>query len=150
MSPESVVRGRYELEITIERPVEHVWTAMTQSVNEWWLPSFRMTGGDAVVSLDPTAGGQLIERSASGASLLWATVTMVVPNDRILFAGHHFPAWGGPSVSFLEWQLETVDVGTCLKVSDQLIGTTSEAGLQSLRDGWKELFSDGLKSYCVQ
>ncbi|MEM6274258.1 MAG: SRPBCC domain-containing protein [Myxococcota bacterium] len=141
--------GRYELAVEIEKPVAQVWQALIHETNAWWLPDFHMVGLDSTVTLEAHAGGRLIEQTEAGASLLWATVAMVVPQERILFIGGHFPAWGGPATSMLEWRLESTDNGTRLLVSDCLIGHVAEETVGSLEHGWRELFTNGLGKHCL-
>ncbi|MEL6340008.1 MAG: SRPBCC domain-containing protein [Myxococcota bacterium] len=149
MDFENAKIGRYELSVEIEKPVALVWQALTQETNSWWLPDFHMVAPDSTVTLEARAGGRLIEETEVGASLLWASVAMIVPQERILFVGGHFPAWGGPATSMLEWRLESTDNGSRLLVSDSLIGQVTEDTVSSLEHGWRELFSNGLGKHCL-
>ena len=62
--------AQYELEIEIKATRDRGWEALTGEIDAWWLPDFRSLG-DSVVTLDPVAGGSLIERCEDGRSLLW-------------------------------------------------------------------------------
>ena len=137
----------YEMEIPIEAPRERVWQALTEEINDWWLPDFHMTGEGSVVTFDAKAGGQLYEQHESGKSLLWCTVTMCDPGVSIQMAGHIAPDWGGPTASMLKFHLEDRDGGTLFRITDALFGHVSDESVESLQGGWRWLMTDGLKAY---
>lgn len=139
----------YELEIAIEAPPDAVWEALVHRTDAWWLPDFRMLGSDSVVTLEPHAGGQLLEQQPDGASLLWYTVIMCMPGRSLQLVGHLAPEFGGPASSTLQLQISAAaaGAGTLLRVSDALFGRVSEAGAQNQKDGWALLFGDGLKHH---
>ena len=101
-----------------------------------------------MLRLRAEAGGQLLEKCESGASLLWYTVQMVDPGNSIHLVGYSFPEWGGPGISMLKLALEDSDTGCVLLVSDSHVGRATDSHLTSLRDGWTDLFTNGLKQYC--
>ncbi len=143
------MRGvQYELEIPIDAPRERVWEALTLGINNWWLPDYHMMGAESVVTFDAQAGGQLIERLDGGGSLLWCNVQMVAPDESIYLAGFSFPEWGGPGFSLLKFALEDRDGGCVFKLSDSQVGLAPDAHIKSMEDGWRVLFTDGLKKYC--
>ena len=138
--------GSYELAVIIEKPRQAVWKAITAETNNWWLPSFHLVGEGSVVSMHAEAGGHLIEKREGGGSMLWCTVDMVDPGKSIHFFGHK--EWGGASVSQLTIELEDHPSGCRVVVSESHIGHITEKHLTSLRDGYMQLFTDGLKRYC--
>jgi uncharacterized protein YndB with AHSA1/START domain len=138
----------YDLEISIDRPRDRVWKALVAETNTWWLPSFRMVGAASVVSFHAEAGGHLIEKLESGGSLLWYTVHMVQPGKSIHMVGQSFPEWGGPVTTMLSLAIEDRDGGCKLVVRDAHIGKTTDSHIGSLREGWAELFTKGLKQHC--
>ena len=119
---------------------------MTEATDRWWLPDFRILGGDSVVTLEARPGGALLESRPDGQSLLWFTVQMVVPGQALHLVGHTAPAWGGPTLSMLGLTLEERGQGCVLKVSDGLIGRVDEAQVKCLSEGWQQLFGEGLKA----
>lgn len=139
--------AKYELEIPIQAPVEIVWKALTEDTNAWWLPDFHMVGKGSVVTLDARAGGQLIETQPDGGSLLWYTVQYCKPGEALYLVGYVAPDWGGPATTMLKLALEEHDGGTRLAVSDALFGCIEDSGVQSLHEGWTQLFTDGLKKH---
>lgn len=138
---------QYALQIPIKAPRSRVWTALTRETDRWWLSSFRMTGPDATVSLNAEAGGLLIERRPNGASLLWYQVLMCEPGVALHMVGHLGPDWGGPATSMLKLTLEEAADGCVLHVADALVGVVGEATAASLKAGWTELFTTGLKRH---
>jgi len=145
--------AQYELEIAIDAPRDAVWRALTQETNAWWLPDFHMVASGSTVTLDARAGGQLVERTEEGGSLLWYTVTLCTPGESLHLVGHLAPAWGGPATTMLH--LALVDErdeggegdGTVLRVQDALFGRVAEETVESLRSGWDQLFGSGLKRF---
>lgn len=142
----------YELEIVINAPRQKVWAAILEDTNNWWLPDFRVAGADSVVTLDPVAGGRgLVEETPAGDSLLWYSVHMYQPSEfKIYFIGHTAPEWGGPTTSSLKLAVEENENGCVLKVTDARHGRIDEAAVQSYSDGWRQLFTDGLKAFVEQ
>lgn len=139
----------YVLEIEISASRERVWKAIFEETNGWWLPDFHVAGPDSVVTLDPKAGGRgLVEETSDGASLLWYSVQMYLPNDfKVYLVGHIAPEWGGPATSSLKLALEETDGGCKLQVTDARHGKIDENQVQSYAEGWTNLFSDGLKAF---
>ena len=136
---------QYELEVEIQASPQRVWETLTESTDAWWLPDFRTVSGDSVVHFDATAGGTLIERNSDGESLLWYTVQMVVPGKAIYLVGHTAPDWGGPSLSMMKLAIEERADGCALLVSDSLLGVARDEQATGMADGWRQLFTDGLK-----
>jgi len=138
----------YDLSISIKKPRALVWKALTQETNDWWLPDFHMVGTGSVVTLTAEAGGQLVEKLEGGGSLLWFTVCMVDPGKSLHLVGQSFPEWGGPATTMLKLAIKD-DADSCkLIISDAIVGRVTDSSLTSLRDGWLELFTKGLKAHC--
>ena len=138
---------KYDLEIAIDAPRDRVWEALTNETNGWWLPDFRVMGEGSVVRMDARAGGHVIEEGQDGASLLWYTVQMCKVGESLHLVGHVAPAWGGPATTLLQLSLVEQGAGTLLRVEDALYGNVSESSAASLKDGWGQLFTDGLKAH---
>lgn len=138
-----------ELEIAIEAPREKVWRAIFEETEAWWLADFRVAGPDSKVSFDPTPGGRgMVEETADGGGLLWFHVQMHLPADfKIYLIGHIAPEWGGPTTSSLKLALLETETGCVLQITDSRHGHIDEKQTQSYSDGWKMLFSDGLKKF---
>lgn len=139
--------AHYELEITIAAPPSTVWDALTAETNSWWLPDFHMVGPDSEVTLEPHAGGHLIERTADGGSLLWYTVIMATPGESLHLVGHVAPQWGGPATTMLDLALSPQGEGTKLTVRDSRFGNMDSVNGESLVAGWTQLFGDGLRDH---
>ncbi len=137
----------YELEVPIEAPVATVWQSLTEEIDGWWLPDFRMIGANSKVHFDAQAGGQLVERMEGGGSLMWYTVLMSVPNESLDLVGYVTADYGGPATTMLRLGLEETPTGTLLRIRDAIVGHVKEGSVQSLESGWMQLFRDGLKVY---
>ena len=137
----------YELEIPIDADPESVWKAFTAEVNQWWLPDFHMAGPGSVVTLEPEAGGHLLETHEDGSSLLWATVIMCTPGKSLHMAGHVAPEWGGPNTNVMHVSLTEHEGGTLLSVQNSIFGHVDDSHVQSMEEGWRQLFTEGLKRH---
>lgn len=149
MATENVNDARmftYKLDITIARPPEDVWSVLTTRINDWWLPDFRVLGQGSAMSLNPSVGGALLEKSADGGFLEWYRVQMCVPGALLFLVGHVAPDWGGPTVSTVSITLKGEGDSTILGVSDGLIGNVTEKSAIEAETGWKSLLDDGLKA----
>lgn len=142
---ENATFGSYELHINICASRQESWHVLTQQINGWWLPEFRILGTDSEVTFRADAGGQLVEKSPDGRTLLWFTTQMVVPRETIYLVGHCAADWGGPYISMLKLSLHDEQNGCRLDVHDSLMGNVKSGQLTSVKDGWCQLFTDGLK-----
>ena len=59
--------------------------------------------------------------------------------------GHIAPEWGGPQTSNLKLALEKTSTGCIMKVTDARHGHIDD--MTSYADGWRQIFTDGLKKY---
>jgi uncharacterized protein YndB with AHSA1/START domain len=141
---------QYELEFAVAAPPAIVWRALLEETQAWWLPDFRMVGTDSVVTFDPRAGGRgLVEELPGGGSLLWYTVHMHQPEQhQIWLVGQIASDFGGPATSMLKLAAEPAGKSaTRLVLTDALLGNVSDAMARSLRDGWTQLFDQGLRQH---
>lgn len=137
---------QYEIEILIMAPRDLVWSGLTGRINEWWLDDFRMLGIESRITLESHAGGRLFEKNGN-AELLWYTVLSLVPSESMSVIGHCTAEFGGPSTSFLTVRLLAENSGTKLTIQDSLTGVVTDGHAESLRSGWLQLFSIGLKKW---
>ena len=138
-----------ELEIAIDAPRSKVWKALIEEINQWWLADFRVAGPDSKVSFDPTPGGKgLIEITPDGGGLQWFATQMYMPADfKIYVVGNVAPEWGGPTTSNLKLSLVETESGCKLQIHEARHGNVDEKQAQCAADGWKQLFTDGLKAF---
>lgn len=141
--------AQYELSISIQASRPRVWRGLTDQLGSWWLPDFHMLGPDSLVTLEPRAGGRLYEQQAA-RELLWYTVLAIAPDESLDLAGYCTADYGGPSTTMLSIRLAAEKQGTRLTIRDALFGHVTEGHVESLRSGWTQLFTDGLKSFLEQ
>ena len=139
----------YELEIAIEAPPAQIWKAIFEQTESWWIPEFRVAGANSKISFDPTPGGRgIMEETQHGGGLQWYTVQMYLPEQfKVYLVGHIAPEWGGPMTSHLMLAVDESDTGGVLKIADARNGNVDEQHVQSYKDGWQQLFTDGLKAF---
>ena len=138
--------ARFELEVSINAPQEAVWKAIIERPNAWWIADLRCVPGGSTVTLDPRAGGHLVESGPNGASLLWFTVIAIEPIRSINLSGAIAPPFGGPCQSFLLIELEESDGVTRVCMTNSMHGHVSEAMLPEIESGWRMLLEDGIKA----
>jgi len=138
-----------EIEITINAPREEVWRVMFEKIDQWWIADFRVVGQNSKVTFDSKAGGNgILEKSDDGGWLQWYEVQMYLPADfKVYLFGNVAPEWGGPSTSNLMIALEESDSGCVFKLSDARHGSVDAGQSKCCEDGWRQLFTDGLKKY---
>ena len=139
----------YELEIAIEASQEQVWKAIFSDIDSWWLPEFHVAGANSKISFDPQPGGPgIMESTPDGGALQWYTVQMHLPSQfKIYLVGYIAPEWGGQMTSHLMLAVEPTASGCVLKIADARNGNVDEKHVQSYKDGWNQLFTDGLKKF---
>ncbi len=138
---------KYQIEVPINRPVEQLWTVMTEEIDSWWMNDFRAMGDGSKVSLDPKVGGMLVESDGNGGSLEWYRVQMTAPPKSLYLIGYLAPDWGGPTTSMLKLALEADGAGSKLIISDALTGNVTDRSASAAMEGWQLLFGEGLKKY---
>ena len=140
-----------ELEIEIAATPDRVWTALTEETDAWWPDDFLVTPDPRGVRLDPRPGGLLVEESADGGGLVWATVIAIEPPRAIHLEGQFGPPFGGPCKSLVWNRLESGEGGgTVFRLTDSVIGLVDEATRANLDEGWRALYGGGLKGYLGQ
>jgi hypothetical protein len=98
------------------------------------------------MKLEPWLGGRLYEDCGGGGGVVWGTVMAFEAPSRLIISGMVAPPIGGPATSLLTVILLTDGPErTMVQISDNVIGVVDEGQVQ---DGWREIFENGLKSYC--
>ena len=139
--------AQYEFSLTMPASVARVWHALVHQINDWWVTSFHMLGPQSRVHLEPIAGGRLFE-SAGDQQLLWYTVIAIVPGESIELAGYCSAKYGGPTTTMIAIDLSALTPTTTqVRFSDSLFGKVTDGQVNSLCNGWKELFTDGLLKF---
>jgi len=66
---------------------DRAFEIFTASIGEWWpLPTHSVYDADAVsVAMEPRLGGEIVERSTSGETAPWGTITTWEPGRRLAF-----------------------------------------------------------------
>lgn len=137
----------YTIEIEIAAKRDRVWKALVEEIGEWWLTDFQMLGPDSKVTLEPRAGGMLLESVEGGGSLAWFTVQMCLPGESFDLVGDLSADFGGPATTLLRLGLADTGEGTRLTIKNSTIGRVNEDGQQGTADCWLQIFRDGLKAH---
>lgn len=131
-----------EQEIQIESPAKEVFEHMTNDVSTWWSHSFTETPKRIV--LEPKLGGHFFEEFESGGSALYATVTYIEPNKKLVLQGPMGKS--GAIVGSIAFELNEGAGGTLLKLSHHAFGEVTDEQKQNYSKGWQELLGNRLKS----
>ncbi len=136
---------KVSLKIWIDSSRDQVWDCFTQEINNWWPKEFYALEEHLETKFEPQVGGRLYETGANESSLLWFTVSVIIPKMSINLTGQVAPPFGGPAISMLQLNFIETDEGkTIFEVIDTLIGAKPHDGLE---DDWRKLFETGLKKY---
>ncbi|MFM9996294.1 MAG: SRPBCC family protein [Phycisphaerales bacterium] len=149
-TPLDAAHASIELTYTINAPRDRVWKALVSQTAAWWPASFFTDPRSTGVSIEPGPGGRWVEHWGAGGrhgGVLWYTTLVWNPPHAIEAVGHISPDWGGPTVSMIKLTLEESGGTTTLRLTDALLGRTSDADLKSKRAGWDELFGVALKRH---
>ena len=138
---------RHVIDITIDAPPARVWRALTEEINNWWLPEFRMAKNSQRLRLEPKIGGRWCEEAPGGAGILWGTIIGVTKGSSIQAIGHVAPPWGADTW-ICSMDIEETDTGTAFRFSEVVMGDLTQEQADEIEHGWNWLFTDGLKAYC--
>ena len=123
---------------------ETVFNALTRDVQNWWI--MRQTNPGSRISLQPTVGASLTERSPDGHEVIWGTLDEVRRPDRLYFSGRF--AVMGAVAGRVHFDLEITGNGGCrLILLHQAVGNISEQTRASFAAGWSKLIGQCLTSY---
>ena len=143
--PISATSIRVDTLIKASRP--RVWKALTQEINQWWLPTFFMHSETKEFILEVKLGGLLYELTSEQEGIVWANVIGIDAPNLIQLKGHLTPAFGGPAISFLSFDLEESGKATVIHFKDELFGDISDKLPRQLESRWQQLLHKGLKQY---
>ena len=131
-----------EQQIRIKAPPAVVFKAITKDIGKWW--AFRTLGDDAVIKLEPKAGGRFYEDDGAGKCALWGTVLYLEEPVSIRMQG----ALGMPglAISHYSYTLEGKGQETLVKLSHVCMGDVNEQARKNYAGGWKTL-GEKLKAY---
>lgn len=93
----------HELEVAVSRT--RAWDAYVHGLGEWWHPAWSATGsGLDRVTVDPHAGGRIVEHGRDGREVEWGEVTDAVPGERFAhtFRSRHDGVASTVTVTFVD------------------------------------------------
>lgn len=135
------------VEVSIEASIERTWEALTKEIGSWWRKDFYTSANTKTFVLEPRLGGMMYEDAENGEGLVWGRVFGLRSPHYLEIQGLLTPAWGGPALTMMKIELESIAEGTKVTISDTQMGKVSEKQNASLESGWKLLFGEGLKPY---
>jgi uncharacterized protein YndB with AHSA1/START domain len=139
--------GHIELEVRIRAQPQRVWKALVDETSRWWHKDFYTSQEAKGFVIEAKLGGRMYEDWGNGAGQIWYTVTGVEPPRSLSLLGHLTPAFGGPAISMLQLNLKDEGGRTVLHLADTIAGKVNEDKPEFIREGWKTLFEDCLKTY---
>lgn len=109
--------------IEIACPVDHAFDVFTTRIDLWW-PRGHRRNRDATLSLDPVAGGQLLERAPDGSEWTMGRVLEAEPPHRLRL--DWFP--GSPAApTSVDIRFAETSVGTTITVTHRALTADAEA-----------------------
>ena len=135
-----------EQNVTIDASPEVVFEALTQQISIWWTSPFFHSGEAAQrLVLEPRPGGRFFEDLGNNEGLFLATVSSIKKPDQLQLIGPM--GMTGLVQGFVQFQLESKDNSTLLKLSHRAIGDVSEETKKGYDLGWRELLGTRLRSF---
>ena len=135
------------IELKINASKNRVWQALTEETGQWWKKDFFTNPKAREFVLENRLGGLMYEDAGNDNGLVWASVIGIDSPNSIQLKGQLSPKYGGPAISFMKIQLESVENETLLKITDTIFGSISENLQKNLTEGWQAIFKEGLKPY---
>ncbi len=134
-------------EVLIRADRDRSWQGLTAEIGAWWPRHFFTHPNPAGFVLEPFLGGRVYEDWGDTAGVLWGTVVVWVPGQRMTWACEMYPDWSGPGRSFVTFTLEDRGQETAVKVEDCGICINAHQAGTSLNSGWHELIGVHFKNY---
>ena len=133
-------------QVTIQADANRVWHALVEETPRWWLRDF-YSRPNAQFRIEGHLGGRMFEDQGNGSGLIWGNVIGVDPGRSLDIRAYLTAEFGGPALSYMAIRLEQGEGQTVVTVTDTIFGFPSLGTVNSLEDGWGQLFRDGLKAY---
>ena len=131
-------------EVVIAASRAAVWAALTTDIGAWW--AFRITGDDAMMTLDARIGGHFAEKRSNGEGAIWGTVTNIRPG-RVLRLSGPLGMVGRPLVSVYAYEIEERSSGTLVNLTHHCFGDLDPEWSKQYDEGWKTLLATYLRRY---
>lgn len=145
-SPLTQYSMQFSFEIKATR--RKVWQALTRSITKWWPTSFFSQPHAKAFVMECKVGGRIYEDWGRKSGGEWGRLIAFQPEERLVWAGHHFGSngknWGNFFVTIL---LKDNHSTTVLEFEDTGFGLIDQAMPASLESGWKELLGQHFKTY---
>ena len=138
------------VEIEIEADLRTTWESMVGDIGSWWRSDFLICEESKGMTLEPRVGGLLRERTAKeGCGYAWGQIIWFQPETHLAYLAQIVPPWGRPAQSVVQIALAEMANGrTKLTLTDAIIDNLTDEFLESLDEGWRQLYGEGvLKSY---
>lgn len=134
-------------EVPVRTSRERAWQGLTAEIGAWWPRHFFTHPNPQGFVLETHLGGRVYEDWGDGAGVLWGTIVVWVPGQRMTWACEMYPDWSGPGRSFVTFTLEDRGGLTIVKVEDAGICINAHQAGTSLNNGWQELIGVHFKTY---
>lgn len=135
-----------EQEIKLNASTRKVFAALTGDLSSWWGAPYLQDAKNAKsVHLEPKLGGRFLEKWSEDEGAIWAVVTNLKKNERIIL--HGSMAMPGAVYGTIRFDLEDEKGTTRLKLSHHAVGEVNEDLQEGYRGGWEDLLGLRLKSF---
>lgn len=131
-----------EQEITLSAPAARVFRALTEEMDSWWSP--RLYDAPTQITLEPHVGGRFYEVHG-GNTILWAIVTCIEPNKKVVLDGPLGIA--KPVAGVTAFELEEKNGKTTVRVSHRAVGEITEEQIAGYGRGWGRLIQHDLPAW---
>lgn len=126
-----------EQEIEIHAPVERVFNALVNDINDWW--EFRLEADNSHLTFDSKVGGFFMENWGNEQGAIWGTVLYFKENEEIRLQG--LLGMTGAVNSHYGYKLEGNGSSTSVKLSHSAVGLLDPEWEEAHSNGWALLLN---------
>lgn len=131
-----------EQEITLSASAARVFRALTEEMDSWWSP--RLYDEPSQLTLEPHVGGLFYEVH-HGDTTLWAIVSCVEPNNKLVLDGPLGIA--KPVTGITTFELQEKRGKTTVHLSHRALGEITEEQIAGFGRGWGRLIQQDLPAW---
>jgi uncharacterized protein YndB with AHSA1/START domain len=135
--------------ITVTRPVEDAFRVFTEGIVSWWPLASHAISDDAEAAVfEPREGGRVYERARSGEEVVWGTVRVWEPPERVVFTWS-MPHWSVDALTEVDVRFAPHEGGTKVVLEHrgwERLGDDGPKRRASYDGGWDYIFGERFTS----
>lgn len=139
-----------EVSVVVPHDKSHAWEYYFNQINGWWSSDFYTSPRTKRFIVDTYIGGKAYEDYGEGGGLVWGDVIGVDYTNSLHIRGTLYKEYGGPAITLEKFSFVEEGDTTIVTYSCDFVGEVTESAINSLKKGWKSIFNDHYKKYCLE